>query len=112
MLGTTRDSEFVSPAEAELRMVRHTHTTAEVLSAWTPWLILAITAFVWGLPAVKTGLNHLSNPQIAISGLHNMIQRVPPVAPPHAKPEAAVFAFPGCPPRAAVSCLRRSSQRL
>lgn len=93
MLGTTRQSEFVSPAEADLRMVRHTHTTAEVMSAWTPWLILAVTAFIWGLPSVKAWLNNLSNPQIAIAGLHNLIQRVPPVAPPRAKPEAAVFAF-------------------
>ncbi len=93
MLGTTRESEFVSPAEAEIRMVRHTHTTAEVMSAWTPWLILAVTAFIWGLPSVKAWLNNLSNPQIAIAGLHNLIQRVPPVAPLHAKPEAAVFAF-------------------
>jgi len=93
MLGTTRDSEFVSPEEAERRMVRHTHTPAEVLAAWTPWVILAVVAFAWGLPQVKTWLNHLSNPQIAIAGLHNLVQRVPPVAPVHAKPEAAVFAL-------------------
>src|SRR5450432_2490890 len=59
MLGTTRESEFVSPAEAERRMVRHTHTRAEVIAAWTPWVILAVTAFVWGLPPVKAWLNHL-----------------------------------------------------
>ena len=93
MLGTTRDSEFVSPDEAERRMVRHTHTQAAVLSAWTPWVILAVTAFVWGLPQVKAAMNHFSNPQIVIAGLHNMVQRVPPVAPSHAKPEAAAFAL-------------------
>jgi lactate permease len=93
MLGTTRDSEFVSPQDAERRMVRHTHTTAEVVAAWTPWVILGVTAFVWGLPPVKAWLNHLSNPQLAIAGLHNLVQRVPPVAPANAKPETAVFAF-------------------
>jgi lactate permease len=93
MLGTTRDCEFVSPGEAERRMVRHTHTPAEVAAAWMPWVILAVTAFVWGLPPVKVWLNHLSNPQFAITGLHNLVQRVPPVAPPAAKPEAAVFAL-------------------
>jgi len=93
MLGTTRDCEFVLPEEAERRMVRHTHTRAAVLAAWTPWVILAVTAFVWGLPAMKTWLNHLSNPQISIAGLHNLVQRVPPVAPLNAKPETAVFAF-------------------
>ena len=78
MLGMTQDAEFVSPAEAELRMIRHTHTRGEVVSAWTPWVILAVTAFVWGLPPVKNWLNHLSNPQFAIGGLHNLVQRVPP----------------------------------
>jgi lactate permease len=93
MLGTTRDSEFVTPAEADQRMVRHTHTPGEVLAAWTPWVILAVIAFLWGLPPVKTWLNHLSNPQITIAGLHNLVQRVPPVALANAKPEGAVFAF-------------------
>ncbi len=92
MLGTTLYSEFVSPDEADRRMVRHTHTRAEVLSAWMPWIILAVVAFVWGLPDVKAWLNHLSNPQVQVAGLHNLVQRVPPVAPAHAKPEAAVFA--------------------
>src|SRR3984893_7000949 len=93
MLGTTRDSEFVSAAEAEKRMVRHTHTTAEVVSAWLPWVILAVVVFIWGLPQTKAWLNGLSNPQFPIDGLHNMIQRVPPVAPPNAKPEGAVYAL-------------------
>jgi lactate permease len=93
MLGTTKDSEFVSPEEADRRMIRHTHTRAQVLSAWVPWVILAVTAFIWGLPSVKLWLNHLSNPQINIAGLHNLVQRVPPVAPVNAKPEAAAFAF-------------------
>jgi lactate permease len=93
MLGMSKDGEFVTPEEAERRMVRHTHARAEVLAAWTPWVILAVVAFVWGVPPVKAWLNHLSNPQIAIAGLHNLVQRVPPVAPLNATPEAAVFAF-------------------
>jgi lactate permease len=93
MLGTTRDSEFVSPQEADARMVRHTHSSAEVLSAWLPWIILCVVVFAWGLPSVKTWLNGISNPQFPIEGLHNMIQRVPPVAPPNAKPEGAVYAL-------------------
>ncbi len=74
-------------------MVRHTHSKAEVLSAWLPWIILCVVVFAWGLPTVKTWLNSISNPQFPIDGLHNMIQRVPPVAPPNAKPEGAVYAF-------------------
>jgi lactate permease len=93
MLGTTRDSEFVSPEEADKRMVRHTHTQAEVMSAWLHWIILCIIVFLWGLPQIKAWLNGISNPQFPIEGLHNMIQRVPPVAPANAKPEGAVYAL-------------------
>jgi lactate permease len=93
MLGMSKDGEFVSPPEAQRRMVRHTHSRTAVLSAWTPWVILALTAFVWGLPPVKLWLNHLSNPQFPIAGLHNLVQRVPPVEAAHAKPEAAVFSL-------------------
>jgi lactate permease len=91
MLEMAKDSALVSPEEAERRMVRHTHTRTEVVAAWTPWAILAVTAFVWGLPPVKAWLNHVSNPQFPIAGLHNLVQRVPPVAPSNAKPEEAVF---------------------
>ncbi len=93
MLGTTRDSEFVTPAEADKRMVRHTHSRQDVISAWLPWIILCVIVFLWGLPQVKNWLNSISNPQFPIEGLHNMIQRVPPVAPANAKPEGAVYAL-------------------
>jgi lactate permease len=93
MLGTTRDSEFVSPEEAEARMVRHSHSSAEVWSAWLPWIILCVLVFIWGLPQMKAYLNSISNPQFPIEGVHNLIQRTPPVAPPNAKPEGAVYAL-------------------
>jgi lactate permease len=93
MLGTTRDSEFVSADEAAKRMVRHPHSSAEVMSAWLPWIILCVIVFIWGLPQTKAWLNGISNPQFPIEGLHNMIQRVPPVAPANAKPEGAVYAL-------------------
>lgn len=93
MIGTTKDSQFVSLEEAKKLKVDHGYTRAEVISAWIPWVILAIVAFVWGLPQTKAWLNGFSNPQFPIEGLHNLIQRVPPLAPVNAKPEAAVFAF-------------------
>jgi len=36
MVGTTRDSEFISWEDADKRMVRHPHTRAEVWAAWLP----------------------------------------------------------------------------
>ena len=68
----------------------HGHPTAEVVKAWTPWAILSVLVFVWGLPSAKAFLDKISIFKIPVAGLHNLILRVPPVV---AKPtaEAAVF---------------------
>jgi lactate permease len=47
--------------------------------AWTPWLILTVLVFVWGLPSTKALLDGLFKMSIEWGGLHNMIQRMPPV---------------------------------
>jgi lactate permease len=65
---------------------------AQVLRAWTPWLILSVVVFLWGIPQVKTALDAISAPHLAIAGLDGVVQRVPPVVP-KAKPETAVFLF-------------------
>ncbi|MCI0537568.1 MAG: L-lactate permease [Verrucomicrobiales bacterium] len=69
------------------------YTRPEMLRAWLPWILLSVFVFVWGIPAVKAALNGLSQPQANIPGLHLQVLRVPPVAPPSAPPEKAVFAF-------------------
>jgi lactate permease len=68
----------------------HGHPTAEVVKAWTPWAILSVLVFVWGLPSAKALLDKISIFKIPVAGLHNLILRVPPVV---AKPtpEAAIF---------------------
>ena len=68
----------------------HGHTAGEVLRAWTPWLILSVLVFAWGLPQTKAALDGLSVLRIPVPGLHNLVQRVPPVVAAPA-PEAAVF---------------------
>ncbi len=70
----------------------HTYTRAEVLRAWVPWIILSILVFLWGLPQTKTWLDNLSVIRLPVPGLHNMIERVPPVVP-TPRPEPAVFVF-------------------
>jgi lactate permease len=69
---------------------QHGHRSAEVAKAWVPWAILSVLVFVWGLPSVKAFLDKTSIFKIPVSGLHNLIQRVPPVV---VRPtaEAAVF---------------------
>ena len=59
--------------------------------AWMPWVILTGFILLWGLPQFKAALDKLVAPKIAVPHLHKMVQRVPPVAPADAKPEAAEF---------------------
>jgi lactate permease len=63
---------------------------AAVRRAWTPWLILSVFVFLWGTPQVRAGLDDLWVLKVPVTGLHDLVQKVPPVvaAP---KIEAAVF---------------------
>jgi lactate permease len=66
--------------------------SGQVMQAWMPWIILSVVVFVWGLPQMKAALDGISIVRIPVAGLHNLVQRVPPVvATP--SPEAAVFAL-------------------
>ena len=87
---TSREGATVSYAEAEAGAVRHGFSRAQVLKAWTPWAILSVLVFAWGLPQVKELLNGLSAPRFPIEGLHNLVVRVPPVVT-KPTPEAAVY---------------------
>jgi lactate permease len=58
--------------------------------AWLPWVYLSVLVFLWGLPAVKSGLNGAFSREFAVPGLHLAVERVPPVVP-RAEPEKAVF---------------------
>jgi lactate permease len=60
------------------------------LRAWTPWLILSVVVFLWGLPQVKALLDGISKPSFAIAGLDNLVFRMPPVVS-QPKAESAVF---------------------
>ncbi len=52
-----------------------------VVRAWMPWAILSVIVFVWGLPPVKSALDHISRPVITVGGLDRLVLRVPPVVP-------------------------------
>jgi len=80
------------------------HSAAAVFSAWLPYLFLVVFVLVWGNADIKAAMNRWTNsilpsgiPRSAtllngllVPGLHNMIQRVPPVVAQPA-PYAAVF---------------------
>ena len=68
------------------------HSRADLVRAWTPWLILTIFVFIWGLPSVKAFWNGIFAPTFPIDGLHLMIEKVAPAVPKPTK-EAAVYTF-------------------
>jgi lactate permease len=63
-----------------------------VRRAWTPWLILSVFVFLWGVPQVKAALDGVWVAKLPVAGLNELVQKVPPVvaAP---RTEAAVFNF-------------------
>ena len=68
----------------------------EMIRAWTPWAILVVFIFAWGVPTVKTALNKISAPEYEVAYLHKLVKRTPPIAPEPtlekpAKTEDAIF---------------------
>jgi len=67
-----------------------------IRQAWTPWIVLSVFVFVWGVPAVKKSLDNVSAPAFEVPGLHGVVVRTPPVVPQPApdkptQPEEAIF---------------------
>ena len=89
---------------------KYPYSVGETVYAWLPWAILIACCALWGAPEFKKLLNGLfsgvkldasllgsklggtlSLPAWDMPALHNLVQRMPPVAAPNAKPEAARF---------------------
>jgi lactate permease len=67
------------------------HGAGAALLAWTPYILLVIFVLAWGYQPIKAWLD-LWTIRIEVPGLHNLIERIPPVTPaPSAY--AAVFTF-------------------
>ncbi|HEX9461885.1 MAG TPA: L-lactate permease [Alphaproteobacteria bacterium] len=67
-------------------------TRAQVWASLTPWIIVCVILLIWGTGWFKAIVNPIFTWNYAVEGLHNLINKVPPVV---AKPtpEGAVFAF-------------------
>jgi len=97
-------------ATADSSEWKYSYSTGETIYAWLPWVILILCCALWGWPQFKTYLNNLfsgvkfsttllgspfagtlSLPVWDMPSLNNLVQRMPPVAPVNAKPEAARF---------------------
>ena len=68
------------------------HPRADVIRAWTPWVILTVFVFIWGLPVVKGFFNGIFAPEFKMNGLHLMIEKVAPVVSKPTK-EGAIYVF-------------------
>jgi lactate permease len=60
-----------------------------VWRAWMPWAVLTAFILLWGLPPVKAALDGVWSGGLSINPLDGLVQRVPPIAPAGAGPEAA-----------------------
>ena len=79
----------VTVARADAAAVHHGHSRELVIKAWTPWVILTVILFIWGIKWFKDNVLNLPGMywEIPIDGLHKMVQRVAPaVAVPRLEP--------------------------
>jgi len=67
-------------------------SSAEVWRSLVPWIIVCAVLLIWGTGWFKALVNPIFTVNVPIEGLHNVVQKVPPVVAKPA-PEAAVFAF-------------------
>ncbi|HTP51668.1 MAG TPA: L-lactate permease [Anaeromyxobacteraceae bacterium] len=107
LLRSEREAAKTAGGEKEWK---YPYSVGQTAYAWVPWAILITCCAVWGMPEWKKLLNSslsgftfsttllgskfagtLSLPVWDMPALHNMVQRMPPVAPIGAKPEAARF---------------------
>lgn len=69
-----------------------TYTSEQVFKAWLPWIVLSVCVFLWGIPQVKAWLDSLFAIKLPVIGLHELVQKVPPVVA-TATAEPAIYNF-------------------
>lgn len=76
------------PAAAPARNL----SSKEIWASLMPWIIVCVVVLVWGTGWFKSIVNPIFTINYPVEGLHNLVQKVPPVVvkPTH---EGAVFAF-------------------
>jgi lactate permease len=110
LLKSEREADGKNADGSEAAAWKYKYKIGETIYAWTPWAILILFCVLWGFPKDKAWLNGvfdsvkldttlfgskltgtLSLPKWDMPALHNLVQRMPPVAAPNAKPEGAQF---------------------
>ncbi len=70
--------------------LQQTDAPAAVRRAWTPWLVLSLFVFLWGVPQIRAALDGVWVAKMPVVGLHEQVEKVPPVVA-AAHTEAAVY---------------------
>jgi lactate permease len=83
---------FADESATGRRTVARNFSTAEKFRAWSPWIVLSILVFLWGLPQVKALLNSLSTIDLRVPLLDRAVLRVAPVVS-QPRAEEAVFSL-------------------
>lgn len=68
------------------------YARAAIQRAWMPWIVLSAFVFLWGTPQVRTALDGIWSLKLPVIGLHETVQKMPPVVA-EPKVEAAIFNF-------------------
>jgi len=110
LLKSEREGKAQGKAVREEKSWSFPYTFRQTVFAWLPWAILIAACALWGMPEWKKTLNGLfaslkldgsllggkiggtpALPSWDMPALHQMVQRMPPIAPANAAPEAARF---------------------
>ena len=110
LLKSERTEAGVATQTVDKSSWKYPYSVGQTAYAWLPWAILIAACAVWGMPEWKKTLNGLfsgitfsttllgskfagtlSLPYWDMPALNGLVQRMPPVALPGAKPEAARF---------------------
>jgi len=110
LLRSEREAQGSAAAAIKREEWKYSYSAGETLHAWLPWVILILCCALWGMPEFKKYLNNLfagvafsttllgsafkgtlSLPVWEMPALHNLVQRMPPVAAVGAKAEVARF---------------------
>ena len=105
-----KEGKTTATATTDSSEWKYKYGVGETIYAWLPWVILIAACAIWGTPDFKKYMNNLfsdmkfsttlfgspfggtlSLPVWDMPSLHNLVQRMPPIAPASAKPEVARF---------------------